>query len=419
MKIKALNKLFFQLRFTVVYSWIAIFALELSAQELKTLRIDPSSALSEGIKAAQYLEEVEYIPLETTQESTIGGIDKMEVTDRYIIITDYWIKKCVFIFLLDGSFVGKIKIEGSMRDPQVFWDDEQGALCLFKDGIRNYYTIEGKAISVIDSGNRNFNVYLGGNNYASVQYNVSHVAFPDTLNHEVKLFQGTHILKEYLPYNQKFSPIHAYDWISFKDSRKVFESGSKYVYRFVRPFDYGIYVLKDTIFYKEFEVILPFDRTFPESLLSDHSTYEVRNKRQYFLDYPAAVQQISSPFRLNNVLFFRLLSTGAQWLSADAFMYNLKTGTLIGFGSMMGDSLTYHLPLTDNGKESVLFLNRNFYTSDGHSVYTAIPAIYIINEMRDLKNKNISYPKSLLNLRDRNKRTDNHVIVRIKPKENF
>jgi len=71
------------------------------------------------------------------------------------------------------------------------------------------------------------------------------------------------------------------------------------------------------------------------------------------------------------------------------------------------------------GKESVLFLNRNFYTSDGHSVYTAIPAIYIINEMRDVKNKNISYPKSLLNLRDRNKRTDNHVIVRIKPKENF
>ncbi|RYE36341.1 MAG: 6-bladed beta-propeller, partial [Sphingobacteriales bacterium] len=71
-----------------------------------TIRVDPANTM--GGNVSEIFASVDYIPLETTSESTFGRIEQLEVTDdRFIILDEN--TNCILIFKKDGKFVAKIK----------------------------------------------------------------------------------------------------------------------------------------------------------------------------------------------------------------------------------------------------------------------------------------------------------------------
>ncbi|MEJ2881832.1 6-bladed beta-propeller [Pedobacter sp. GR22-6] len=75
------------------------------SSKIDTLRIDPSHAI--GGNASDVFEELNYIPLESTRESTFGRIDQLEVTDDYFVIRDET-TNCILFFKKNGKFHAKI-----------------------------------------------------------------------------------------------------------------------------------------------------------------------------------------------------------------------------------------------------------------------------------------------------------------------
>jgi hypothetical protein len=58
--------------------------------------------------AIQLFDEIEYTTLETTDQSLFGAIDKLIVDDDFFFILDKAMKKKIFVFAKDGSFIRTI-----------------------------------------------------------------------------------------------------------------------------------------------------------------------------------------------------------------------------------------------------------------------------------------------------------------------
>lgn len=69
------------------------------------------------IKPEEFIDSMKYIPLQTTAESLITGIEKIKIFNNHIYILDVF-NKSLLVFTNDGKFVRKIGREG--RGPQEF-----------------------------------------------------------------------------------------------------------------------------------------------------------------------------------------------------------------------------------------------------------------------------------------------------------
>src|SRR6187549_3838737 len=101
--------IYIDLKLTGMMKYIILVVLFFSedsfAQSERTLRIDPSTISS--VPASLVLEEVNYIPLETTRESLFGAVSQLLITDKYFIIRDRD-THCILLFLKNGKYHCKI-----------------------------------------------------------------------------------------------------------------------------------------------------------------------------------------------------------------------------------------------------------------------------------------------------------------------
>lgn len=112
-----------------VFMFILLFSILLScskvSQENKeavvTIAISKDSCRT--FQFSKYLENPVFIPLETSQNSMIGQISKLEITDDYIFILDKDITKNLFLFAKDGKFIRKIGRQGKGPHEYISIDD--------------------------------------------------------------------------------------------------------------------------------------------------------------------------------------------------------------------------------------------------------------------------------------------------------
>ncbi|TKG94472.1 6-bladed beta-propeller [Puteibacter caeruleilacunae] len=79
-------------------------------QQIKSIKIDCQK--HESFVYSDLFENPEFIPLETTKESIIGGINRIQVSKDYIIILDRDISSSLFVFSRQGKFIRKISSQG-------------------------------------------------------------------------------------------------------------------------------------------------------------------------------------------------------------------------------------------------------------------------------------------------------------------
>ena len=74
------------------------------------ININVEEQIKKSLFIDDLVDEVEYLPLQTTTESLIGTVDKVEITDSLIFILDAG--KALFIFDHKGNFINKIARQG-------------------------------------------------------------------------------------------------------------------------------------------------------------------------------------------------------------------------------------------------------------------------------------------------------------------
>lgn len=377
----------------------------------KEIRIDPAYTLS--LPASEVLDEVTYIPLETTKESVFGSIYKLFITADNFIIYDKD-SHSILLFSKSGKFQKKFPI-GTYDSPGFLVNKQEKEIITLRGSMLNSYGFDGVKKREVRGSFPGSPYFFPDNRMVYSYYGVKESVFRDTIVKEVSLTENGKKYAEFLPYNSKTSPIETGDWVT--DNHYVFyEGGNDTTVFYCRPYDYNIYKVTPTGLSREFSFILPLANTLPDTF-STTLTLQKGNRRAYFATNKFCVSGISFPYQSGNVLFFKLNSWENSLGNGDSYMYHTKSGTLVSVGGITADEKSYFLPVTDlhEGDE---FYNRNFLTSDNQYIYTSISAANLLR-LKDKSSHAVSYPENLRNFLKKGSRLDNPVIVALKPKTEF
>jgi hypothetical protein len=85
--------------------------LQAFSQELPKLKINLEQAF--GGAFSDYLDSIEYIPLETSKTSLFGNISQLLITDSSFVISDEDTKSILF-FSLSGKFIKRVSKRGAL-----------------------------------------------------------------------------------------------------------------------------------------------------------------------------------------------------------------------------------------------------------------------------------------------------------------
>lgn len=373
------------------------------------LRIDPSNVGS--VMASQAFDEVNYIPLETINESVFGTIKQLFVTNEYFIIHDTD-TKCILFFLKNGKFQSKISL-----NTNYVWnisvDYEKKELKFTKDGLWWFYNFQGKLLRSQPEKIIATSTYIfSDDKVAYTRYNVDKNANKDTIDHELFVTSHDKLYKEYLPYNKKAASIQNGDLLYIQHSR-FYDTGCDTTVNFCQFYSYDIYNLSPTRLIKTFSFIFPSSNTLPKDFYVDTA---FNNKRiEYIQKHPNLIYSISFPYQVGNNLFFKANRWNAP---TDSYLVNLESNNLLAIKYIKPDELTCFLPITDlnDGEE---FMNKNFYTSDGKYVYTSLSSALLFKYYTNAVKRDIKYNDVLKTYFTTRNRMDNPVIVQVKPKKNF
>ncbi|MEJ2884619.1 6-bladed beta-propeller [Pedobacter sp. GR22-6] len=371
------------------------------------IRFDP--AMAGGLPASDIFDQVTYIPLETTKESAFGTISQLYCTDKYFIIFDQT-TSAILIFLNNGRFLRKI-LKDPYSGPKIYFDRPRERIMVPKGSNLLAYSLEGELLSNLPTPHIGVPYFLTKNTTVYYDYRVSNEHLPDTVNHELYIVQDGIRRAEFLPYNMKNNVVRNFDWLSV-NHQPFYDTSADSIAFYCKPYDYGVFQITPSGVKKVYQLVLPMSLTFPDSLLTS-GHYKQGTLRSFFEGNIEKVNGLSFTYTLKNSFFFKLNDYNSS--IHDSYIYNLETGNVVSTGSISGDQLTSFLPITDftSGTE---FMNRNFLTVDTACIYCSIPPAALFKAYESRDNKKQEYAPLLVTLFNKGSRTDNPVIVRLRPK---
>lgn len=389
---------------------LLLFCLNLLfAQTNITLRIDPENG--RGGTASQVFDSIEFIPLETTSESLFGSIDQMEVTDDYFFILDTR-SKSILVFNRDGRLHTRIRSGGNDKYFGYFTLDRVDKRIIIHNRFSNgllVYDFDGKLMSKEPFPDGTKSLYYFGKN--KVLYNLSRPfdanAMPKN-SFDLAYSDGFSSIRKYLnPYNPKVENGEyniEYNPFNF--------SGEKGSCMFSLPFDYKAYQLNDTGLLRTYKFIFPMQYSLPANFTTD-SSYKGHRAQFVYSDRENAkkINAVSNVYKMGDYLLFAAptgqLKIGSDW----NYLYNLKSGNLISFSRVTGDSSSYYFPLLASLLEKVDAV----YEGDIYSSFASFRVFAIKNNVDKL----VNYPPSIQKLLATGTKNDNPVIVKARLKPNL
>jgi hypothetical protein len=384
------------------------------------LRIDPAVAI--GGKVADIFDSISYIPLETIPESVFGKIDELAITDDYYIILDYDTNSILFFFK-NGKFHCKIKGNAIARTSRPFGipsfalNRHRKELSFRLDSVTMaVYDFNGEKVREQKALPSSYHCYVSDDVQVFSSREFPRRPVADTTGYEVKWLRQENVIGKALPYPLWGAPLTGKDMIRGLDSHFYNTDDDTVVY-YTRPYDYTVYQVGPASFYPVYRFIIPAAISLP----ADFSTNPVY--KDHRMDYilrqrRGVVFIISHVYRLGTMLFFELESLGDN--SNSSFIYSLNSGTLVGIDHIEPDSSNYLLPVFHNQSSLTFsFATKNFLTVDGPFIYTGISAADMLS-VPHLKNSEALKKDPLLYTYFQHVlRTDNPVIIRLRPKQSL
>lgn len=393
------------------------------SSKIQTLRIDPSNAM--GGNASDFFTQINYIPLETTEESLFGSIYKLEVTEDYFIIYDYN-THAILIFNKNGKFHAKITSNQTTPIGGFVLNRFTKQIIYSRDNFKNmiYADYDGKTIETkkfIYSDLAKDQVD-GANSFCfsadkAVTYN--HPNLLDTTAENYKIYSNSLILF-YDNKNRVYATGLQFDKRSgdMQDLRMgigPFTSfGIDTAFFYSEAYASQVYTITPNNIQLTYKFVFPLYSALPNDFLVN----PVYKKKQieYIVNHPKAIFCISNFYRINDNLIFRA-TTWERGNKEDVLIYNLKTGTLIAYKHILQDEKTCFLPIYDDLNGGGSFNNFGILACRDGCLYTAVSSLGMFDYHDKYADQKTIYPSVLDNYLKKGSRKDNPVIVQLKLKD--
>jgi len=393
------------------------------------LRVDPANAM--GGNASEIFESVDYIPLETTKESTFGRIEQLEVTaDRFIILDEN--TNCILLFKRDGKFVSKIK-GGDKKMPGGYFFDYSIKIYDFKVNrwakeimfssidmktrttSYHFYDFEGKKLRDLVRDPKDPELDRGMFIGKNLMVNASGLddykeAGIDTRYQIAYIKDLKEIQQRSFPYQVKGLEING-DIMSVA-SGPLFHYGADTAVFFTKHYDYNIFRITPHTVELVYKFIFPLVNVLPADMITNSSYKDKRMK--YLKDHPDAIYGLGNCFQTGNNLTFKATNSTSDFRHSS-IIYNLRSGSVIGLGHITTDALSYFLPVADDQ----MYNFTGFIASDGKYLYSSFSSVKMFQAREVSADKNIKYNPVLSGYFSKGKKEDNPVLVQIRLKDDL
>jgi len=387
------------------------------------LRIDPEIAM--GSTTRRVYKEVNYIPLQNSEQCIVGEISKLVVVDNYFIVFDRGLDQ-ILIFNKDGSFHAKctaipglhknatmvnnfnfnvfgdfavnlmnreIVVKTRLDHENLFVFNYQGEFkkkipLMVNNNIKRFW-----GFAYLDS---NRCVYTG--RPVALQNNKGSKAYLLCISDN---FSSN--LKEEIPFNPQ--DIVKERYVKTTLDGPFYQSGTSGECFFTRSYDYNLYLINVKGISRVYKMLLPLYYTLPSDFLTDKNKY---NNVDYLNNNRQLVYSISDIYRLNDCLFFKL--NNGQYDNEKIFLYQLNTGDLLNLQKVSADEFSCFLPVI-NGNNSI-------QACDGKYIYSSFSSLELFDANEANKDKHPQYPPLLKKYFLTQTRKSNPVIVQVKLQEN-
>lgn len=396
------------MKITSLLFFVSILSLSnLHAQSLTSLRIDPDNA--RGGKSADLYEKVNFIPLETTKESTFGQVYSLTITEKYFIICDHD-TYAVLIFNRNGKFHSKIDSKKTNGYFGKFTINQADKEIILKMGdLVQIYDYDGNFLrkeQILEN--------VGGVHYFNKHAIAYHLKRPLTFS---KTNEKKFDLVYSNGYNQQTKTLFPYNPKYIKNDYNLPEylfspqdDGSCF---FSMPYDYTVSQLSSEGIVQQYKFNFPVKYALPLNFATD-SSFTGKRKEYIFGDLQnngQKIKEIAPIFKdkANDYLLFHAGKISGTFTNTTDFLYSLKTNTLYGLNRILGDVLSANIPvLAEN-------LSTKMIDYQQQTLYTAIPASVLFSIKKEDKSE-LKYPAELENLFTKGDKTDNPVIIEAKLK---
>ena len=394
-------------------------------QESAKYRIDPSRAYGGMVK--DYVEELEYIPLESTKESLLGAISNLVITDSSFIIYDFDTKSILF-FSLAGKYFKKVKIDN--KQYPIFSTNKANKLVdiyLFNTVNNSVFiktfSLTGKLIieKLITKNDiqaeKAMQYRLQGNRYALFGncFSPSPLSLGKDSVNLVTIFEDDKPIKSFLPIVARDNPAFCTIGLG-SGSITPIDGDSALLY--CKFLDHTLYkVTADTVMLMG-QFIFPEQNSLSSKIAESKNLKEVDSLLNHLRINSRYIFGVQNIRKVNNKIIFNTMYRNPTFTSGSSnnqqfnFIYHLDSRRLVSFERLTPDAISYYLPITDGGFTStqgiILYDNTWYSTVSSLKMFAARDAT---------KSKNIQYSAILQKYFKTQSRKSNPIIVKIKLKE--
>ncbi|MFT3902995.1 MAG: 6-bladed beta-propeller [Niabella sp.] len=388
----------------------------LYAQTPSKIRINPEQAY--GGTVSDYFDSVEYIPLETTKESTLGFVYDYIITDSSIVINDPDTHS-VYFFSPEGKYITKIR--DNINDLRIDKDHAGNKILVFSEHplteaiTIKRFSLTGKLLELVNESIplREIKSSTTLEKDYTIKCNRCRVVAgekpKDSTVFLVSVYRNGQLHKSFLPYNPSIDM--AFCSIDGGiDLPHVIQNGTVY---FSTGLDYNLYKLtKDTLL-RIGRFVFPADRSIPDEVIHSKDLDYLQSRFEY---NTKLIRSVSNIFFRKNLLFFKVngwmydFSNGSESNNQYNFILDTVTRKLVSMERIIPDEKNWWLPFC----ETTIKIYGLRYHNDW--LYTNLSSLRLFTEYEKNKDKKITYPPVLQQYFKTQNRKSNPVIVKMKLK---
>lgn len=349
-----------------------IYSCQILAQHPVTkLRIDPDNAF--GGNTRDFFEEVNFIPLETNEQSLFGKIYQLEVTDQYYIIYDSE-TNAILLFHKDGKFHTKINKRKKNEFFSVFALDRKAKEIILPTigNLILFYNYNGKLIKEKKSDlafERLF--FVGDSLYVLNQPRLLKKSETSRISHDLvftKDFKKS--IMDFFPFDQK------YQIMDYNLPIRLFSDQGDRTCYFSFPYNYNVFGISATGITSEFQFLFPEKYSLPKDFSTGEEFSSIR-KEYVFNPLPQNMDKFISLgpfFKYNEWILFEIQKIGGYISNARDLLYNLETKKLYSMNLIIGDEISNYFPVLQARKQQRMnsLYDGVLYTSISASSYMTI-----------------------------------------------
>jgi hypothetical protein len=338
-----------------------LFSSTATVSQIQKIYLQPKSPGS--AKQSQFLDSLQFIPLEERDDINVDGFYNLEVTEKFFLVKDYRNSRLI-LYSKDGRFVKKISYKKlgqifpfyDVRNKQiVFYGDNKNYTLTQKDQVKiklDWTNPRNKKYFkkfIIDLNDPSYtlkkvlpdqNDILGSNHYFDDYYwqgqIITSPLFKDSQDYEIKLYKNNQLVKGFFPYNR----INETRFLYTQEDAYFSKTNKPDVHYITRPYCDTIYRMTGDSLYPVYQLVMPLENSLPSTFFT--TPFKNKTERENFSRNNGwMLHSISSFYETQDLIYFMV-----QFLSNhEIYIHQKKTNTTYRTKNIRADSSQYNLQL--------------------------------------------------------------------------